>query len=110
MTLAAKDSRKITIDGVAFRWKVRGRPTYCQSNGWTPLTFVAEHAERPGALLVVTLPYARPDNWMGLRAAAVLPGTVAEAISQALSGGWRPEVPGPPFALALDEQAVTAIP
>jgi hypothetical protein len=110
MTLAAKGSRQITVDGVAFRWKVRGRPTYSQANGWTPLTFVAEHAERPGALLVVTLPYAHPGNGMALRAAVVLPGTVAEAISQALAGGWRPSVPGPPFVLALDEQAVTAIP
>jgi hypothetical protein len=110
MTLAAKGSRQITVDGVAFRWKVRGRPTYSQANGWKPLTFVAEHAEEPGALLVVAMPYAHPDNWMGLPAAAVLPGTVASAITQALADGWRPAVPGPPFALALDEQAVAAIP
>ena len=110
MTLAAKGSREITIDGVAFRWKVRGRPTYSQANGWKPLIFVAEHAEWPGALLVVTLPYAHPGNWTDLRAAAVLPGTVAEAITHALAGGWRPSVPGPPFALALDEKAVAAIP
>jgi hypothetical protein len=109
MTLAAKRSRQITVDGVAFRWKVRGRPTYSQGNGWIPLAFVAEHAERPGALLVATMPYACPDNWMGLPAAAALPGTVASAITQALAGGRRPAVPGPPFALTLDEQAVPAI-
>jgi hypothetical protein len=76
MTLAAKDSRQITIDGAAFR---------------------------------LTMPCAHPGNWMGLPAGAVLPGTVASAIAQALAGSWRPEVPGPPFALPLDEQAVRAI-
>jgi hypothetical protein len=76
MTLAAKGSRQITVDGVAFR---------------------------------LTMPYACPDDWMGLPAAAVLPGTVASAISQALADGRRPAVPGPPFALTLDGQAVPAI-
>jgi hypothetical protein len=73
MTLAAKGSRRITGDGVAF----------------------------------LTMPYACPDN--GMPAGAVLPGTVASAIAQALAGSWRPEVPGPPFALPLDEQAVRTI-
>jgi hypothetical protein len=76
MTLAAKDFRQITVDGVAFR---------------------------------LTMPYACPDNWRGLPAVAVLPGTVASAIIQALAGGRRPVVPGPPFALPLDERAVPAV-
>jgi hypothetical protein len=76
MTLAAKGSRQITVDGVTFR---------------------------------LTMPYACPGNWMGLPAGAVLPGTVASAITQALAGSRRPEVPWPPFALPLDGPAVPAI-
>ncbi|GAB2870316.1 hypothetical protein GCM10027176_85000 [Actinoallomurus bryophytorum] len=74
MTLAAKGSRQITVDGVAFR---------------------------------LTMPYACPDN--GMPAAAVLPGTVASAIIQALADCRRPPAPRPPFALTPDEWAVPAI-
>jgi hypothetical protein len=76
MTLVAKDSRQITVDGVAFR---------------------------------LTMPYACPDDWTGRPAAAVLPGTVASAIAQALAGGRRPAIPEPPFTLTLDGQTVSAI-
>jgi hypothetical protein len=48
MTLVKKGCRRIVVDGVAFRWSVRHRPTYCQANGWSPLTFVVEQA-RAGA-------------------------------------------------------------
>jgi hypothetical protein len=41
---APQGSRRIAVDGLVFRWLVRGRPTYCQALGWSPLTFVAELA------------------------------------------------------------------
>jgi hypothetical protein len=63
--LARKGSRLITVGGATFRWTVRRRPTYSQANGWSPLTFVVERAERPGAILVVSLPCAHPGNWLG---------------------------------------------
>ena len=103
MTLASKGSRRIVVDDLVFRWLVRRRPTYCQANGWTPLTFVAELLDESGALLVVTLPYAHPGNWLGLTSAPVRPATVAAGIRQALAAGWQPRRPGPAFALAFDE-------
>jgi hypothetical protein len=60
VTLASKGSRRIVVDGLAFRWLVRRRPTYCQALGWAPLTFVAELLDESGAPLVVALPYAHP--------------------------------------------------
>ncbi|WP_199562471.1 hypothetical protein [Micromonospora deserti] len=101
MTLASKGSRRIVVDGVAFRWTVRRRPTYSQANGWSPLTFVAELAEEPGAVLVVSLPYAHPGNWIGYASAPVRPATVAAGIREALTGGWQPAKPGPAFELTL---------
>ncbi|MEU4220947.1 hypothetical protein [Actinoplanes sp. NPDC026623] len=103
MTLTSKGSRRIVVDGLAFRWLVRRRPTYCQALGWSPLTFVVELLDEPGALLVVALPYAHPGNWLGLPSTSVLPATVAAGIHQALATGWQPGRPGPAFALTLDE-------
>lgn len=104
MTLATKGTRRIVVDGVGYRWNLRGRPTYCQALGWAPLTFVAELAERPAAVLVVSLPFAHPSNWLGLPSGTVRPAMVAAAIRRALTGGWRPSESGPAFQLTLDTQ------
>ncbi|WP_182908124.1 hypothetical protein [Microbispora sp. H13382] len=48
MSLPKKGSRVITVSDVAYRWRVRHKPTYCQGNGWTPMTFAVELAEKPG--------------------------------------------------------------
>lgn len=99
MTLANKGSRRITVDGVVFRWSVRRRPTCCQANGWSPLTFVVEQMGQHGALLTVSLPCAHPGNWLRLPSQPVLPGMVATQIREAVAAGWRPLHPGPPFKL-----------
>jgi hypothetical protein len=104
MTLASRGSRRITVDGVDFRWKVRRKPTYCQANGWSPLTFVVELVEQRGALLVVSLPVAHPGNRLGLPSRPVLPATVSAAVRRALAAGWQPSQPGAAFNLSLDDQ------
>jgi hypothetical protein len=99
VTLASKGSRRIVVDGLAFRWLVRRRPTYCQALGWSPLTFVAELLDESGALLVVALPCAHPGNWLGLPTVSVRPAIVAAGIRKALAAGWDPHRPGPAFTL-----------
>ena len=64
----------------------------------------------PGTLLVVSMPWAHPTNWLDLPAAAVRPATVASAITSALAKGWQPAHPGAPFALALDEATAEGTP
>ena len=103
MTLVRKGARRIVVDGVAFSWTVRRRPTYSQANGWTRLTFAAQRAHEPGAVLVVSLPYAHPGNWLGLPSMVVRPALVAAGIRRALADGWRPSAPGPTFTVTLDE-------
>jgi hypothetical protein len=100
MTVARKGSRLIEVGGTVYRWTVRRRPTYCQANGWMPLTFVVEEAGGWGALLVVTMPCAHPGNWLELPSRPVLPSTVAGSVTRALADGWRPGFPGPVFPLA----------
>ncbi|WP_119728837.1 hypothetical protein [Thermomonospora amylolytica] len=108
MTLARKGTRRIVVDGVEFRWKVRHKPTYDQGIGSDPLTFVAELAEYSGALLVVSLPYPHPGNWLELPSVPVLPRTVATAIRLAMERGWQPSRPGPAFELSLDKTLTSA--
>ncbi|MDA0642384.1 hypothetical protein, partial [Nonomuraea ferruginea] len=76
MAIPKKYARPVTVDGTAFRWRVRRKPTYCQGNGWGPMTFAVEPADTPGRVLLVSLPCSRPDAWLGERATAVRPALV----------------------------------
>ncbi|MFI6181683.1 hypothetical protein ACIA8R_39575 [Nonomuraea sp. NPDC051191] len=85
MAIPKKGSRLITVDGTVFRWRVRHKPTYDEGMAWSPLSFAVERAEEPGAVLMVSLPYARPDNWLGERAIAIRPALVVGCIRRAAS-------------------------
>lgn len=97
MALTKKGSRLITINGVAYRWRVRSRPTYMQALCDRPLTVAVEQVDRKGNVLLVTMPQDHPSNWMGRPAVPVLPSTVAVIVRKALAGGWQPTRPGPAF-------------
>ncbi|MFC0864946.1 hypothetical protein ACFHYQ_21875 [Sphaerimonospora cavernae] len=101
MTLPKKGSRLVTVSDVAYRWRVRHKPTYCQGNGWTPMAFAVELAEKPASVLLVTLPYSRPDNWLGGQSVSIRPSLVAQCILKAISEGWTPNLPGPVHRLDL---------
>lgn len=109
MAIPKKGARLITVGDAAYRWRIRRKPTYCQGNGWTPLTFAVETAERPGRALLVTLPCSRPDAWRGERAMTVRPALVAAVIRTALGRGWDPRQPGNAFTLDLGEDDLTDV-
>ncbi|WP_028815214.1 hypothetical protein [Streptomyces flavidovirens] len=99
MALVKKGSRLITVDGMTYRWRLRGRPTYDQGLVRSPLTYAVEHADASGTTLVVTTNKPHPSNWFGTQGSPILPGQVADSIRTALSDGWTPEGPGSPFHL-----------
>lgn len=99
MALVRKGSRRIVVDGTAYRWRLRGRPTYFQGLAWSPCTFAVEYADTPGMTLVVTTDLPHPSNWIGHEAKPVLPSRVAAAVRVGLRQGWTPTDPGPAFHL-----------
>ncbi|XVQ85160.1 hypothetical protein ACQP2K_41210 [Microbispora siamensis] len=107
MAIPVKGSRLITVDGVAYRWRIRRKPTYRQAIGEGPLTFPVEPAEGPGRMLLVSLPFSRPDAWVGERTTAVRPALVAAVIRMALYRGWDPRQAGRAFALDVTEDDLT---
>ncbi|OXM47546.1 hypothetical protein CFP75_23905 [Amycolatopsis alba DSM 44262] len=108
MALVKKGSRSITVDGAAYRWRVRGRPTYDQGLGWSPLAYAVELADAPGTTLVVITDQPHPSNWRGIQARPVLPAHVAEAIRAARLKGWTPEQPGSPLLLDQSQEFTPA--
>ncbi|MFI1376940.1 hypothetical protein ACH4UY_33690 [Streptomyces longwoodensis] len=103
MALVRKGSRRIVVDGTAYRWRLRGRPTYFQGLAWSPCTFAVEHADTPGIKLVVTTDQPHPGNWIGREAEPVLPSRVAVAVRLALREGWTSTAQGFAFHLGLGE-------
>lgn len=101
--LAGKGSRRIVVNGAAYRWRIRHKPTYNQANGWSPLTFAVEGASTPGTLLIVRTSHHHPSNWLGLPSKAVRPADVEYAIRTARSRGWTPQASGSPFILELSD-------
>lgn len=99
MALVKKGSRLIDVDGTAYRWRLRGRPTYDQGLVRSPLAYAVEHADTSGTTLVVTTNQPHPSNWLGTQGGPILPTQVADSIRTALTDGWAPESPGSPFHL-----------
>ncbi len=104
-----KGSRLITVDGAVYRWRVRHKPTYHQGNGWSPMIFGVERAEEPGGVLVVSLPCARPDSWLGERTIAIRPILVSGCIRRAIEQGWNARKPGSAFPLAVSEDELATL-
>ncbi|GIH50784.1 hypothetical protein SAMN05421833_12376 [Microbispora rosea] len=109
MAIPRKGSRLITVDGVAYRWRIRRKPTYGQAIGEGSLSFAIELAEGPGLVLLVSLPFSLPDVWVGERTMAVRPALVAEAVRMALGQGWDPRQAGRAFDLDVTEDDLVAM-
>jgi hypothetical protein len=101
VTLVKKGSRVLDVDGVMYRWRLRGRPTYSQGLG-SRMTYAVELAEEPGATLVVTTSQAHPSNWVNKLAVPILPRHVGRAVRRALAQGWLADSPGKPFPLTVE--------
>ena len=105
MALAQKGSRNLVVDGIAYRWSVRRKPTYCQEMGWGPMTFAIAAVSSGFCLLHVQTSAMRPDSismpGASDKAVAITPALVARSIRLALQQGWQPYKPGSAFELSL---------
>ena len=104
MALAKKGSRRITVEGVPYRWVLSPDDGY--------MVLVAESESTPGQRLEAFFQYhdlyepAKPEvsRIVGQRR-AVTPGVVREVILAALTRGWQPSQRGlPPFRIQNADQ------
>lgn len=96
MSLAAKGSRPITVDGEAYRWVLS------PDSGYNVI--VVQAAAGNGAKLLVYVSYSN-IRYVGADAdgrIAVTPALVTSIIRQALQNGWRPDELGGDFTCDLE--------
>jgi len=108
MTIRQKNSRKICVDGVDYRWAVRDRPTYAQAVGMSNLSIAVERSDAPNCVVRIVLPAARQDNWLLAPGYIVKPSDLSRWIRKALASGWLPSRKGPGFELRLAESDLNA--
>ena len=101
MAIPIKGSRRIVVDGTAYRWRIRRKPTRIQADYacGSPLTFAVAPESPHGGTLHVSMDQPRPDNAFNqprgsIPCSTVTPDTVARAIRRALAEGWQPECGG----------------
>ena len=91
-------SRRLVVDGVSYRWRIRRRATYSQADyGYGTLHVAVELAEQPGAALVLYTDRPHLADWSTRQVVPVRPSDVARWVRAALSAGWVPSQPGPQF-------------
>ena len=96
MAISRKGSRKIEVAGQRFKWRIPHKGSYCQNNGWSPMTIAVGSASGRGSKLVSELDVVRPDAWTVPSNAQVTPADVALFVTEALADGWQPERDGKP--------------
>ncbi len=99
MTIPKRGSRRIVVDEVAYRWRMRRRPTADQRSGRTPLLVAISAEEGPGPTMVARLHRPHPRNERAHYSEAVTPAEVARLIREGRELGWDPLRPGPQFTL-----------
>lgn len=97
MAILRRGARTLVIDGTAYRWNIRRKPTYCQGLGWSKLSVAVEQSDCHGSVLIGSLPQFHSGNWVGEAVAPILPSQVAVLIRTAVAAGWKPEKAGKPF-------------
>lgn len=104
MAIPKKGSRKIVVDGIEYRWRIRWKPSYGQGIGESNLTAVVELYENPQSTLVITFPWLRLDALVGVAEETVMPKMIKNCIKNALAQGWNPNKKGKTFKLNQEKE------
>jgi len=97
MTIPKKGSRKIVVDNVEYRWRIRSNPTYTQGAFGDNMTAAVELYQEPKSVLIISFPWMRCDNWLGDPISPVTPKHIEASIRQAIIEGWQPNIKGSAF-------------
>lgn len=102
MAMRKIGSRRVVVDGVAFRWRAPRRPRRNDWDGNTGFTVTVQAEDRRGSVLSIHFRHRHPQVapvW-GSAIVSVIPSQVASAIRRALAAGWQPSIPGQGFAVS----------
>jgi hypothetical protein len=94
MAIPKKGSRKISIDGITYRWSIRANPTYSEANEWSNLKATVELYDSPASVLSIDFMVPRNDSWISNGKVKVTPADICICINQSISLGWDSSAKG----------------
>ncbi len=98
MAIPKRGSRKIVVDGEEYRWLIRRKATYNQTDyGSGYLNVAVEHACSNGSVLVIYTDKPHPKDWATTSVEPVTPQNIKTWIKGALQIGWTPKEKGAQF-------------
>ena len=98
MTIPKKGTRKIEVNELNFRWLIRKKATYTQSDyGIGKLHVAIELEEDPGTSLFIYTDRKHPKDIGTEIVNPIKPFDISNWIKQALDLGWNPSESGKPF-------------
>jgi hypothetical protein len=109
MAIRKTGSRRIVVNGVAFRWRIRKRATYNQECFSGGLQVAVESADDSGAVLLILTGLSHPRSYIANKKAPVTPLDVATWIRQAMQTGWKPDKAGPQFQIRVESSTARKI-
>lgn len=107
MAMPKKGARKIVVDNVAYRWRIRS-----EGSGEHNVTVVVEEVTDSGSVCTLVVDTSVPyvDYWLtGEFQTVIAPAAIAKYIRMGLEKGWKPLQKGKPFVMVVDEEVATAI-
>jgi hypothetical protein len=91
-------SRAIVVDGIRYRWRIRHRATFLQSDyGNGTLHVAIQLDQKPANVLVLETDRPHPADIGDGPIIPVRPADIADWVRQAIKLGWRPSSDGPTF-------------
>jgi hypothetical protein len=104
MAIPKKGSRKIIVNEIEFRWRVRWKPTDSQAVCDSNMTAAIEFYENPQSVLSVEFPWVRYDAWFGVAEQPITPKIIEICIKNALAQGWKPNEKGKTFVIKHENE------
>jgi hypothetical protein len=110
MAFPKAGSRRILIDGVAYCWRIRRKPTRLQADyGSGRLHVAVQLASAAGTTLELFTDRPHPGDWATSKVTPVLPSDVAIWVRHAIALGWQPGRRGPQAYFRVKDNVIEQI-
>jgi len=97
LAIAKKGSRKITVQGETFLWRVRKKTSHEE---WHDDQYgIPIQHESNGQLLIAYVGYCRSDYPNRESVQSITPAMIENCITEAINLGWKYSFPGKPISL-----------
>jgi hypothetical protein len=110
MALPKGGSRKISVDGTTYCWRIRRKATQLQADyGIGRIHVAVQLATEPGTTLILFTDRPHPKDWGTTKVIPITPSDVINWVRQAIELGWRPATHGAQARFRVRDNALEKV-